>query len=334
MKRVICALLLTVVMLAAGCGKAPRSEWAVTVDGTELSGLAVNRDGTVYISASELEAALDIEVPDSLITVLDEENWLPLHEVCEALNVSVLEDKENGRLYLTSGILGWEIPSGYTVPVLMYHGVTDDVWGDESMFLSPADMEDHLRYLSENGYDAIFFEDLAHVEQYDKPILLTFDDGYVCNYTTLYPMLQKYQMKATISIVTTSIGSRPTSMTAEMVRELADSGLVSIQSHTVNHPTLTDCDRKQKEYEIRQSKLEVTQICGREPYVMCYPGGRHDDDVTSISAEHYRFGIIVKDAVYTTGDDPFRIPRFGIYRGVTMDEFIAILDSVNYQQAG
>jgi len=332
MKRGLFALILCVLLLT-GCSEQGR-EWSVTVDGAELAAAAVTRDGTVYIPESELEKAVGVQVPNSLREFRWFRRWVPLYEACEELNVSVLEDDENGRLYLTSGILGWEVPAGYTVPVLMYHGVTDDVWGDESMFLSPSDMEDHLRYLSENGYDAIFFEDLAHVEAYDKPILLTFDDGYVCNYTTLYPLLQKYQMKATISIVTSSIGNRPTSMTREMVRELADSGLVSIQSHTINHPTLIDCDFEQKEYEIRQSKLEVARITGREPYVMCYPGGRHDDDVTAISAEHYRFGIIVQDAIYTTGHDPFRIPRFGIYRGVTMEEFIAILDSVNYQQAG
>lgn len=332
MKRVCCLLFLFVLLLT-GCAEQGR-EWSVTVDGVELECIAVTIDGTLCIPEKALEAALDLQIPDSLRKTIWFKRWVPLYEACESVNVSVLPDEENSRLYLTSGILGWEVPAGYTVPVLMYHGVTDDIWGDESMFLSPSDMEDHLRYLSENGYDAIFFEDLAHVEQYDKPIILTFDDGYVCNHSNLYPLLQKYQMKATINIVTSSIGSRPTSMTPEMVKELADSGLVSIQSHTVNHPTLTECDFEQKEFEIRQSKLEVARITGREPYVMCYPGGRHDEEVTALSAEHYRFGIIVEDAVYTTGDDPYRIPRYGLYRGVTMEEFIGILDSVVYNQAG
>ena len=332
MKRLCCALILCLLLLA-GCGE-QGLEWSVTVDGVDLGSAAVTRDGTVYIPESELEAALGVQAPASLRGSRWFRHWLPLYEVCEELNVSVLADEENGRLYLTSGILGWEVPAGYTVPVLMYHGVSDDVWGDESMFLSPSDMEDHLRYLSENGYDAIFFEDLAHLDQYDKPIILTFDDGYVCNYTTLYPLLQKYQMKATISIVTSSIDNRPTSMTRDMVRELADSGLVSIQSHTVNHSALIDRDSAQKEFEIGQSKLEVTRITGREPYVICYPGGRHDDEVTEISAAHYRFGITVKSAAYTTGEDPYRIPRFSMSRGTTIEKFIAILDSVEYQQAG
>ncbi len=331
MKRLIWVLLLSIVLLLNGCGEEPRSEWAVTVDGTDLTGMAVTYDGVVYIQESELETALGVDAPDSLSKPIDSESWLPLYEVCEELCVSVLEDEENGRLYLTSGILGWEVPKGYTVPVLMYHAVSDDVWGDEAMFVSPSVMEEHLRYLSENGFDPIFFEDLPHVGQYDKPVILTFDDGYICNYTNLYPLLQKYQMKATISIVTSSIGNRPTSMTREMVRELADLELVSIQSHTVNHPTLTKCSLQEKKQEIIQSKLEVTRITGREPMLLCYPGGIYNNRVVKITQEHYRFGLIVDNALYTTGDDLFRIPRFSIRREMTMDEFTGILDSIEYK---
>ena len=67
---------------------------------------------------------------------------------------------------------------------------------------------------------------------------------------------------------------------------------------------------------------------------MCYPGGRHNDRVVSISQDNYRFGIIVKDALYTTGDDPFRIPRYVVRRGMTMEEFTGILESIEYSQAG
>jgi peptidoglycan/xylan/chitin deacetylase (PgdA/CDA1 family) len=332
MKSRMIWLLLTILILLSGCKEDSIPAWSVTIDGRNLSCTAVDIDGTVCLPESELEAALDTDVPNEFVKVMDSRNWVPVYDVCEALNISVLEDREEEHLYLTTGILGWEVPEGYAVPVLMYHGISDDVWGDESMFLSPSDMEDHLRYLSENGYDAIFFEDLAHPEQYDKPVLLTFDDGYVCNYTNLYPLLQKYQMKATISIVTSSMDKRPSSMTSEMVKELADSGLVSIQSHTINHAMLTKCSLREKKYEIVQSKLEVTRMTGKEPLVMCYPGGMHNNRIVSITRKNYRFGIIVQDGVYTTGMDPFRIPRFNIYRGITMEEFVSILDSVDYSQ--
>ena len=84
---------------------------------------------------------------------------------------------------------------GRQVPVLMYHAVGDDCWGEEHLFDRPAELEQQLQYLSENGYETIFFEDLAHLERYEKPVILTFDDGYDDNYTLLLPLLQKYHMK-------------------------------------------------------------------------------------------------------------------------------------------
>ena len=95
---------------------------------------------------------------------------------------------------------------GRQVPVLMYHAVGDDCWGEEHLFVRPAELEQQLQYLSENGYETIFFEDLAHLERYEKPVILTFDDGYDDNYTLLLPLLQKYHMKATIFMIAGDIG--------------------------------------------------------------------------------------------------------------------------------
>ena len=53
----------------------------------------------------------------------------------------------------------------------MYHAVGNDCWGEESLFVKPEELEKQLQYLSENGYETIFFEDLAHIEQYEKPVM-------------------------------------------------------------------------------------------------------------------------------------------------------------------
>ena len=73
--------------------------------------------------------------------------------------------------------------AGRQVPVLMYHAVGDDCWGEAHLFVKPAELERQLQYLQDHGYETIFLEDLAHVEQYKKPVILTFDDGYDDNYT-------------------------------------------------------------------------------------------------------------------------------------------------------
>ena len=124
--------------------------------------------------------------------------------------------------------------AGVRVPVLMYHAVGDDCWGEESLFVKPEELEKQLQYLSENGYETIFFEDLSHIEQYEKPVLLTFDDGYDDNAETLLPLLQKYGMKATIFLIAGDVG-KPHKLTRAQLTELVQSGLVSIQSHGWSH---------------------------------------------------------------------------------------------------
>ena len=98
--------------------------------------------------------------------------------------------------------------AGVRVPVLMYHAVGDDCWGEESLFVKPEELEKQLQYLSENGYETIFFEDLSHIEQYEKPVILTFDDGYDDNAETLLPLLRKYGMKATIFLIAGDVGNQ------------------------------------------------------------------------------------------------------------------------------
>ena len=114
--------------------------------------------------------------------------------------------------------------AGVRVPVLMYHAVGDDCWGEESLFVKPEELEKQLQYLSENGYETIFFEDLSRIEQYEKPVLLTFDDGYDDNAETLLPLLQKYGMKATIFLIAGDVG-KPHKLTRAQLAELVQSGL-------------------------------------------------------------------------------------------------------------
>ncbi|MFR1991353.1 MAG: polysaccharide deacetylase family protein [Oscillospiraceae bacterium] len=120
------------------------------------------------------------------------------------------------------------------LPVLMKHAVGDDCWGEESLFVKPEELEKQLQYLSENGYETIFFEDLSHIEQYEKPVLLTFDDGYDDNAETLLPLLRKHGMKATIFLIAGDVG-KPHKLTRAQLTELVQSGLVSIQSHGWSH---------------------------------------------------------------------------------------------------
>ncbi len=257
----------------------------------------------------------------------EEEIYLPLEDSACAMACTAYTDEETGVQYLTSGGGSWKIPEDVNIPILEYHAVSNNMWGIQELFMDPADMEAQLAYLVDNGYDPIWFEDLRHVEQYDKPVLLTFDDGYDDNYLELFPLLKKYNVKATVFVIAGAIGNNHF-MTAEQISEMAASGLVSIQSHGMTHHELGKMDEKNLRYEYGESKRILAGLTGAEPYVLCYPVGSSSDLAVSVGREYFKFATKMSGKYYNTSTEPFLAPRYYISRYTTMEQFVAKLEEV------
>ena len=130
------------------------------------------------------------------------------------------------------------------VPILMYHNLVQEATAETD--LTAAQFEAQIAALAQAGYTAISFEELkAFVYEGaplpDKPVMITFDDGYLSNYTLAYPILEQYQMKATIFAIGVSVGKDTYKDTDyemnphfsyEQAAEMVASGLISVQSHT------------------------------------------------------------------------------------------------------
>lgn len=135
---------------------------------------------------------------------------------------------------------------GEEVPILMYHGITEDPAKVSKYVISKQMLEDDFRYLCENGYHTITVADaIAYVENGtelpSKPIMITFDDGYYNNYCYAFPLLKEYQMKAVISVIgrfTDFYSEEPdenpaySHITWNEMQEMMDSGLVEFQNHS------------------------------------------------------------------------------------------------------
>jgi len=93
-----------------------------------------------------------------------------------------------------------------SVPIIMYHGLIKDRKLQTRYFICPSAFEEDLKYLQRNGYTTIVMQDLINFVDHgtplpEKPIILTFDDGYYNNYHYAYPLLQKYNKRAVFSII-------------------------------------------------------------------------------------------------------------------------------------
>lgn len=134
------------------------------------------------------------------------------------------------------------------VPIIMYHSILQDEAYQGDYVISPTDFEEDLIYLTENGYTAIGIQDLLDyvngvADLPEKPIILSFDDGYYNNYLYAYPLALEYEMKIVISPIAymTEIYSEEETLSAyyshittEQIREMFNSGYVEFGNHSYN----------------------------------------------------------------------------------------------------
>ena len=294
--------------------------YAVTVEGKELASGSFIIDGENCVLSSELAEASKKDVDTS-------EKYIPIEKYCSDNHIGTLFDEEFDRLYCTYAAGDWELPQGYDVPVIMYHEVQPEENGGDGDTTILSDFEEQIQWLMDNGYTTIWFEDLEHVQDYEKPIILTFDDGYVGNYLYVTPLLEKYNLKATLFDFVVPIYHVSRYLTHEQIVEMYNSGHWSIQSHTMDHPYLDSLSKPEQEYQIMQSRLEITRLVGQIPYVIAYPYGNTTSYVCDeIHNGTYRFGCkMVGYKSYNTSEDPAIVWRYWPFRHISMYEYTSWL---------
>ncbi len=134
------------------------------------------------------------------------------------------------------------------VPILMYHSILRSTNTHGDYIISEAAFEKDLKFLKENGYTTIVMQDLIDFVEKgtplpEKPVVLTFDDGYSNNFLYAFPLLKKYDSKAVLSIIgyytdlyTDTPDQNPSysHVTWNDVKKMIDSGLVEMQNHSYN----------------------------------------------------------------------------------------------------
>lgn len=174
-----------------------------------------------------------------------------------AVGVYSLCNIRSPDIYVAPASTSVENDLGVDVPIIMYHAVSSVESIQNDYVISPNEFESDLQYLQEQGFTTVFVEDLINYVNNggylpEKPVVLTFDDGYYNNYLYVFPLLQKYDCKATISPIAYyselytengEINEAYTHCTWEQLKEMHESGLVELGNHTYNLHSV-DGDRK------------------------------------------------------------------------------------------
>ena len=123
------------------------------------------------------------------------------------------------------------------LPILMYHKVVQDGEPCNDMRVTVSKLREDFEYLRDLGCTPVLPRDLLSGQPLPvHPVMITFDDGYVDNYTLMFPLLQEFGFHALICPIVTCTDNKWASDFCrwEMYREMEASGLVEIGSHTYN----------------------------------------------------------------------------------------------------
>ena len=216
---------------------------------------------------------------------------------------------------LAAWVLTAEPPTGF--PILEYHMVTEHPSPDAKPYVvPPEDFAAQLDDLAAQGYTTITPQDYARARKGkqqlpEKPIILTFDDGYEDNWRVVLPMLEERGMKAAFYMVTNKIG-QPGYLTWDNLFDLEHSGM-EIGSHTANHIPLTTLTPTEQRDELRLSKLLLEWRGMKTIYSFSYPNGAYDDTVVAMLAEeNYLTAVTGEAGLNTFETNPYRLHRVNI----------------------
>lgn len=187
------------------------------------------------------------------------------------------------------------------VPVMMYH----DILAEKQVFFdrTPEEFEAHLQLIQQKGLTPITMDQLVtHLRTGlplpEKPILLTFDDGYEGHYTYVYPLLKKYNYPAVFSIYTAKVGKKMgrSSLNWEQIREMAADPLVTIASHSISHRVMTTLTPAEVTQELVESKQILERELGIPIHYFTYPEGKYDAAIAeSVQAAGYAGALTMDD---------------------------------------
>ena len=202
------------------------------------------------------------------------------------------------------------------VPVLNYHQVNYKF--QTVLTMRPDNFERQIKYLHDNGYHAITlqqFEDYMNGGDLpDKPVLITFDDGYADNYEYAYPILRKYDMFGTIFLITDFVG-RPGYLTWQQVGEMSADHM-EFGSHTLSHRPLTGFDRDGARHELVDSKKVIEWRLGKPCRFIAFPEGKFNDMTLEETKDAgYRYAFTVDTGRDFPWDSPYDLDRVAFFEG-------------------
>ncbi|GLW98709.1 polysaccharide deacetylase family protein [Microtetraspora sp. NBRC 16547] len=223
------------------------------------------------------------------------------------------------------------------VPILMYHSVTDRPTAEtRPLAVRPGAFAEQLGYLRDAGFTPLTVADLAAALHGtgsgvpDRPVVITFDDGYADFHEEALPVLDRLGFPSTVFLTSgwvadagSEAAGRPLGrmLSWSQAREAAEHG-VEIAGHSHSHPQLDQINDHELRQELRRNKALLEDRIGRPVTTMAYPYGYSSARVRrEVRGVGYRAACAVGNAIAADRHDLLAIPRLTVGPATTMARF-------------
>jgi peptidoglycan/xylan/chitin deacetylase (PgdA/CDA1 family) len=200
--------------------------------------------------------------------------------------------QSNPTAVLTPIPIAPPVPDGVArtadVPILMYHYISAAPSAQDriryGLSVPPEMFEAQIKLLHDNRFTTITLRELYEYLAVgtplpEKPIILTFDDGYIDNYTNAFPILQKYGMIGTFFVLTgPADDGDPVYLTWDMIQEMSSAGM-DIQLHSRDHLDMRSRQYDWLVFQIIGGRQSIEGHTGKPVIFIAYPSGKYDANV-------------------------------------------------------
>lgn len=218
------------------------------------------------------------------------------------------------------------------VPILMYHkvGLPSPIATQRGLHTSPAALDRQLAFLTRSGFTFCDFQDLRAAARGERPlpehpVLITFDDGHLDNYTAGLPVLRAHGAKATVFVVVADVGRRgvvwPEAAEVEpmsffdwdQAAQLQAAG-VRIEVHGWNHRRMDQLAPDTLAEELERCRDELRRHLGYSPIALAYPDGAWNPACREVvRGAGFEFACTTEDrAAQLEHDEPLGLPRLTV----------------------
>ncbi|MFH1776636.1 MAG: polysaccharide deacetylase family protein [Candidatus Omnitrophota bacterium] len=216
-------------------------------------------------------------------------------------------------------------PSLRGVRIFNYHHVAKAEFAKSASSVSIDAFTEQMKYLHDAGYTTIYPEDIFKVRDLPKkPVVITFDDGYLDNYEYAFPVLMEFGFRALIFLITDfmdSVYNEAPMLSWHKIREMKKSG-IKFGSHTKTHRVLTELKEDEIKDELSLSRACIEDKIGEKVTDFCYPKGVFNDRIRALVKESgYLCACVTLAGENNKGSDAYLLRRTWISPKDTLFDF-------------